>query len=77
MTPAAEHFGQAPALLLQRQRVLHLAYAAHPERFVKGLPQPPALPDAVWINPPQPGEKARSDTQTIDTEFPESVSKTH
>ena len=57
--------------------LLRLAYAAHPERFVKGLPEPPALPDAVWINPPQTGEKARSDTRTLDTEFAEPVSKTH
>ena len=28
------------------------AYTAHPERFVHGTPQPPELPDAVWINPP-------------------------
>ena len=77
MTPAAVHFGQAQALLLQRQRVLHLAYAAHPERFVKGLPEPPSLPDAVWINPPQTGEKARSDTRTIDTKSANSVSKNH
>lgn len=77
MTPATVHFGQAQALLLQRRRVLHLAYAARPERFVKGLPEPPALPAAVWINPPQPGEKARSDTQTIDTKFADPVSKNH
>jgi len=25
----------------------------HPERFVKTTPQPPALPEAVWINPPK------------------------
>ncbi len=36
-----------------------MAYQAHPERFVKGLPVPPALPKAVWINPPK--EKARED----------------
>ena len=27
------------------------AYAAHPERFIRAIPQPPALPTAVWINP--------------------------
>jgi hypothetical protein len=27
-------------------------YAAHPERFVKGLPIPAQVPAAVWINPP-------------------------
>lgn len=29
------------------------AFAAHPERFVNKVPQPPALPEAVWINPPK------------------------
>ena len=77
MTPAAVHFGQAHALFLERQRILRVAYTAHPERFVKGMPEPPALPDAVWINPPQPGQKARSETGTTDTKFPDSVSKTH
>jgi putative transposase len=63
MTPATVHFGQAQALFLERQRVLQQAYAAYPERFVKGLPKPPALPDAVWINPPQLGDRARSNAE--------------
>ena len=25
---------------------------AHPERFVRGTPQPPVLPPQAWINPP-------------------------
>ena len=54
MTPAAVHSGQAAQLWQDRQSVLHRAYAVHPERFVKGLPQPPALPTTVWINPPKP-----------------------
>ena len=29
------------------------AYAAHPERFPRVLPLPPAHPEAVWINPPK------------------------
>ena len=33
--------------------VLNAAYAAHPERFVRKPPQPPALPTAVWINEPK------------------------
>lgn len=77
MTPAVVHFDKAQALFLERQRVLCLAYAAHPERFVKGLPEPPALPEAAWINPPQLGEKARSNTEITDTKFADSVSKTH
>jgi hypothetical protein len=28
------------------------AYAAHPERFIGAIPQPPALPTAVSISPP-------------------------
>jgi putative transposase len=52
-TPAVVHFGQAPAVRAQRQQVLAAAYARHPERFVKGQPQPGNLPTAVWINPPE------------------------
>ncbi len=52
MTPAAIHLGQAEQLYQQRQVVLQAAYQAHPERFVRGQPVPPALPTAVWINPP-------------------------
>jgi putative transposase len=52
MTPATVHCGRADQLSAQRRQVLQAAYAAHPERFVKGLPIPSSLPDAVWINPP-------------------------
>ena len=52
LTPAAVHFGQAATVRAHRQHVLTAAYAAHPERFVKGRPQPADLPQAVWINPP-------------------------
>jgi putative transposase len=52
MTPAAVHYGQAPALHAERQRVLDAAYAATPERFVRRPPTPPALPTAAWINKP-------------------------
>lgn len=61
MTPAIVHLGHAESLTAKRQTVLAAAYAQHPERFVKGAPTPPALPAAVWINPPLPGaeEEAR------------------
>ena len=52
MTPAAVHSGEASRLFAERQQTLNLAYAAHPERFVNGPPVPPALPRAVWIDPP-------------------------
>ena len=58
LTPADVHFGRAAAILQQRQDVLQAAYQRTPQRFVKGLPKPLALPTAVWINPPakQPQE---------------------
>ena len=54
LTPVVVHSGQAEALLQKRQHVLDLAFAAHPERFVKHAPVPDQLPVAVWINPPKP-----------------------
>jgi len=53
MTPEAVHYGHAEQIQEQRQETLLLAYAAHPERFVKKLPEPPTLPSAAWINPPR------------------------
>jgi putative transposase len=58
MTPAAVHFGQAAALHEHRARVLAAAQAANPERFVRGVPRPPALPTAAWINAPSMQEAA-------------------
>ena len=52
MTPATVHYGLAAELTVQRQVTLQAAYEKNPERFVKGLPTPPRLPTAVWINPP-------------------------
>lgn len=54
MTPEAMHHGQAPKLREQRQQVLISAFAAHPQRFVRGVPSPPKLPTEVWINQPKP-----------------------
>jgi len=53
LTPAVVHYGLADGVRDRRQRVLAAAFAAHPERFVKGTPHPAALPQAVWINPPE------------------------
>ena len=53
MTPATVHYGLAAELTSRRQLVLHAIYQKHPERFVNGLPTPPKLPSAVWINPPR------------------------
>ena len=51
-TPAALHEGKAEQLRQERNRVLERAYVEHPERFVRGLPQAPALPPVAWINRP-------------------------
>ena len=52
LTPEVVHFGRAEEVLETRARALAAAYAAHPERFVRRAPRPPALPTAAWINPP-------------------------
>lgn len=52
LTPADVHYYRTQTVLQQRQTVLHTAYQKTPQRFVKGLPVPPQLPSAVWINPP-------------------------
>jgi putative transposase len=52
LTPADVHYGHAEQVTLARGVVLDAAYAAHPERFVAKPPQPPRLPEAVWINKP-------------------------
>jgi len=61
LTPAMVHYGQAEGVRTQRADVLAAAYAAHPERFVRRPPAPPALPAAVWINPPAPISSPRSE----------------
>lgn len=53
MSPEMVHYGRAATVWEQRKQVLLAAARAHPERFVKKLPSPPALPTAVWINKPQ------------------------
>lgn len=53
LTPAVVHYGQAAPVSARRQLVLDQAYVTHPERFFRGAPQVPQLPEAVWINPPE------------------------
>ena len=52
LTPDDVHHGRARDVLAQRERILEAAWANHPERFVRGIPKPRPLPEAVWINPP-------------------------
>lgn len=53
LTPHTVHHGLAGQYVEARAAVLAAAFAAHPERFPRGVPRPPQQPTAVWINPPQ------------------------
>jgi putative transposase len=57
LTPHDVHYGRAPQVLAQRQRIMDAACAAHPERFVRGAPKIRPLREAVWINPPETSMK--------------------
>lgn len=52
LTPEDIHYGRGAGMVRARQSVLDIAYAQHPERFVRKAPAAPQLPQAVWINPP-------------------------
>jgi putative transposase len=54
MTPEAVHHGKADEITARRKVALGMAFRRHPERFVRGQPEPPALPCAAWINKPKP-----------------------
>ena len=64
LTPEVVHTQRAEQVHDLRQHTLDAAFAAHPERFVRQPPQPPALPTEVWINPPPKPESALSDSET-------------
>jgi putative transposase len=53
LTPYDVHYGRAETRHAEREATLRKAFAATPERFVRGVPLPPALPQAVWINKPR------------------------
>jgi len=53
LTPEAVHYGIAQDMQIARCEILRIAYELLPERFVKRMPVPPILPDAVWINKPK------------------------
>ena len=55
--PADVHHGTAHTVRDKRAGVLNTAFAAHPERFVRTPPQPPAIPTDSWINPPGDSEE--------------------
>jgi putative transposase len=59
LVPADVHYGRAEQVQAARAEILTAAYAAHPERFVRKPPQPPALPTVAWINQPETQEAAQ------------------
>jgi len=61
LTPHDVHYGLADARVAARADTLTAAHAAHPERFPRGVPHPPACPTAAWINPP----KARATEEAL------------
>ena len=52
MTPGAVHRGDAPRITAARAITLGNAFELHPQRFKGRLPQPPRVPEKVYINPP-------------------------
>lgn len=74
LTPATVHYGHHQPVQEQRQGVLDAAFAAHPERFVRGRPTVQPLPEAVWINPPK---KQEPTPENSSLNSPTEVSQTH
>ena len=75
MTPAAVHTAQARQLYAARQQVLDQAFVAHPERFTRRHPTPPALPVLVGINLPKPTPRVPGETQRSTLNSPQLVSQ--
>lgn len=51
-TPASVHDGTCHEIRRRRQHVLNDAYTRHPERFRRGRPHAPEIPQHAWINRP-------------------------
>ena len=69
LPPAVVHAGQANAATQARQHVLEIAYAVHPERFPRGMPCPPHVPAAVWINRPRAPDGPLIDAPAVTPSF--------
>lgn len=72
-TPYDVHHGLVSERHDHRAMVLRTAHQAHPERFVRGMPQPQVLPPAVWINKPREVESGAPEeaAEIVATEAPE------
>lgn len=60
LTPEAVHCGHGPDILEQRRVTMAAAFERHPARFKGQPPRVPALPEAVWINKPNPEPKPQA-----------------
>jgi putative transposase len=65
-TPATLYFGDLEAAVTQRQRVLDVAYARHPERFIRGRPIARRPPHSVSINPVSPDASSLTAADLLD-----------
>jgi len=77
MPPDAVHYGHAANITAQRVLTLDAAFAAHPARFKGVAPQPPSLPTAVWINPPQKDTAPPAITPNCSLNSSTHVSRSH
>jgi putative transposase len=73
LTPFDVHHGLAESRRAEREAALRKAFAATPERFVRGVPTPPPLPQAVWINKPRTLDQ--HDSAPVDLEPGERVAR--
>lgn len=60
LTPEMLHYGRTEDVVGARRAVLQAAYEAHPERFIHKRPEPPTVPTAAWINPPNLSDISRT-----------------
>jgi putative transposase len=60
--PVDVHYGHSEAVRAARAQTLAAAYTRHPERFVRKVPKPPALPGPAWINRPTDEEDSANST---------------
>ena len=56
-TPSQVYCGEHLQIQRIRQHALDRFWKEHPERFVRGRPLAPSLPDQVWINRPESPEQ--------------------
>jgi len=63
LTPNVVHLGRGAETLERRAEVKQAAFERTPDRFVRGSPILPELPEAVWINWPGPAGEEESETR--------------